>query len=127
KTLLIAMGVSFLIQHLGENLINFDSYTNWLELSRSNLGSGLVYTLVSYAFLHADIFHIGINGFILYMAGRSLTGRLSNKDIYTLFFGTVLIGAFCFLLVKLVNPYGAAIGASAAVLGFLSMVLMLRY
>src|SRR5690606_27197251 len=87
KTLLIAMAVSFLIQQLGENLINFDSYTNWLELSRSNLGSGLVYTLVSYAFLHADIFHIGINGFILYMAGRSLTGRLSNKDIYTLFFG----------------------------------------
>ena len=58
KVLICANIVAFFIQAFGERIFGRAEFLNFFGLSIDSLLSGKVWTLVSYAFMHGDIFHI---------------------------------------------------------------------
>lgn len=92
--------------------------TNWLALPTS-LNSFLIkpWTIISYGFIHNDIFHILSNLLVLYYIGNLFLSFYSKKQFVNFYFLGMITGAIAFLLFyyatgKNGNPLG---GASAAV------------
>lgn len=75
---------------LGANLGVFTAWqfmdrsfmTRHFTLSFSNLESGRWHTLITHAFSHFDLFHMGTNLIALYFFGRALTGVLPSKQVH---------------------------------------------
>jgi len=76
--------------------------------------------LVTYAFLHANFAHIGLNMLALYMFGRDVERALGARPYLLLYFGAVVSAALVQLLVatSLTEPY-PTIGASGGIFGVL--------
>lgn len=56
------------------------------------------WTLFTYMFLHAGIWHLVFNMLFLYFIGRILEDFVSNKKFYTVFFGGGLLGGILYLI-----------------------------
>ncbi len=106
---------------------------NWIHLSVDNLLQFKVWTVLTYGFFHASVFHVLINMLALFFVGRILEESLGKERFLALYTGGVLVGALCFVAVRLMAPYipgspfstAAAnnlsvIGASAAVFAILT-------
>ena len=76
--------------------------------------------LVSYAFLHGSVAHVGLNMFALWMFGRDCERVLGARRYLTLYFAAVLSAALVQLVVAALarSPY-PTIGASGGVFGVL--------
>jgi rhomboid family protein len=76
--------------------------------------------LVSYAFLHANFAHIGLNMLALYMFGRDVERTLGPRPYLLLYFAAVVSAALVQLLVAttLTEPY-PTVGASGGIFGVL--------
>ncbi|MBL4744865.1 MAG: rhomboid family intramembrane serine protease [Flavobacteriaceae bacterium] len=76
------------------------------------------WTVVSYAFIHDDLFHILSNLMVLFYIGRIFLDFYTVKQFYTVFFLGVIFGGLSFLGLNYINqnPGGELIGASAGVL-----------
>jgi len=76
--------------------------------------------LVSYAFLHANFAHIGLNMLALYMFGRDVERTLGPKHYLLLYFAAVVSAASVQLIVATAQtePY-PTIGASGGIFGVL--------
>jgi membrane associated rhomboid family serine protease len=84
-------------------------------------GSGYVWQLATYMFMHGGFFHILINMLILFMFGTQLEREFGSSE-FLLFYFTVGIGAG--LIMALVYPYLGmggipVVGASGAIYGLL--------
>lgn len=80
------------------------------------------WTLFTYMFLHAGIWHLVFNMLFLYFIGRILEDFVSNKKFYTVFFGGGLLGGILYLIAYNTFPVFTAmdhwvpmLGASGAV------------
>lgn len=81
------------------------------------VADGEYYRLVTGAFLHAGIFHIGFNMLLLFLLGRMLEPALGTSRFVTLYFASLLAGAFGALLL---SPDSLTVGASGAVFGLIA-------
>lgn len=85
------------------------------------------WSLVTYSFLHGDIFHILWNMYILYVAGRILLNLFDGKRFLNVYFLGVMLGGLLFLMSynifpTLVGVNTSLIGASAGVMAVLIFV-----
>ena len=85
------------------------------------------YTLVTYAFLHQDLFHILFNMLWLYWMGNLFLDFLKPRQFQVVYWGGAVIGALAFALIYNLSPQLRAngttvIGASAAVMAIFSAI-----
>lgn len=85
------------------------------------------YTLVTYAFLHQNIFHILFNMLWLYWMGNLFLDFLKARQFQVVYWGGAILGALTFALIYNLNPQlnanGAILlGASAAVMAIFSAI-----
>lgn len=89
-----------------------------LALSSEAIRTGFIWTLVTYAFLHGGLLHIGINMLLLYLFGRELVVVLGGKLFCWLYFVSALVGGAVWLAFNL-SPGSSVVGASGAVMGLI--------
>ncbi len=81
------------------------------------------WTVISYMFLHVDLFHLLFNILLLYFTGILFQSILGEKRLLYLYIMSGLCGAFFLFVGKFVFPGimgGYLMGASAAVMGIIT-------
>lgn len=102
--------------------------TRHLALTRDGLSSGFIWQLFSFQMLHAGLFHLFINGFVLWMIGRFVEGVMGPRRYLVAFFGCGLLGGLmqAVLMLALPKMYGThLVGASAGVGGLFAILALL--
>jgi len=111
--LIIANAVVFFIQMMPFSR----SFMGYLLLSpRLVVTRGYVWQLVTYMFLHADLPHLAVNMFIIWMFGRTLEKLWGGPRFLRFYFACGLGGAI-FSFIFAFNT--TVLGASAAAMGIL--------
>ncbi len=132
KFILISLVAVFLVQMVAAVWIRTDFITSYFGLSIDNIRHGLVYTLLTYGYLHETSnsfpLHLLINGLILYFAGRYLQMRIGSVRVLELFHLSVFAGGLLWLAVSVTtgSPF-QLIGASGGVFGFLVLFALLNW
>jgi membrane associated rhomboid family serine protease len=109
KYIIITCVAAFIIQLLS------DSFTQWFRLDPSRvLGSGYIWQLVTYLFLHGGLFHILINMLILFLFGGEME-RTWGTRFFVRYYLICGVGAGIFALFA---GY-PVVGASGAIYGLL--------
>jgi membrane associated rhomboid family serine protease len=114
KLLLIANFSVFIVQWIAANTFGGSMITDHLALS-SRIWRGEVWQLVTYMFLHADIWHVLFNMFALWMFGKELEMTWGSGAFLKYYFICGIGAGLTFLLFS----KGVVIGASGAVFGIL--------
>lgn len=89
------------------------------------VGDGQWYRLVTATFLHQNMFHLLMNGFVLFFCGKLLEGRIGPAWFLALYAAGGLAGS-C-LSLALAAPHTASIGASGAIMGVLAGVFVMTF
>ena len=89
-------------------------------LSGPLVADGEVWRLVTHAFLHRGIIHIGLNMVILWQLGQMLEPAIGRVQFAVIFFVSVLTGALGALIVE-----GGGVGASGGVFGLMAAAVVL--
>ncbi|MGE0869393.1 MAG: rhomboid family intramembrane serine protease [Kofleriaceae bacterium] len=87
-------------------------------LMQSLVRDGEWYRLFTCAFLHADLFHLALNGLVLFLAGRLLENLLGRAWVVAIFVVSALGGSA--LSLALNAPEVVSVGASGAIMGMLA-------
>ncbi|MBK1879048.1 rhomboid family intramembrane serine protease [Pelagicoccus mobilis] len=80
-----------------------------------SLGSGLIWTPLTYSFLHGSFLHILFNMLMLFFFGRVAIQTLGQKRFLQLYFAAVLAGGLLWFAASFISGAGSVVGASAAV------------
>ncbi len=85
------------------------------------------YTIVTYAFLHQDLFHILFNMLWLYWMGNLFLDFLKPRQFQVVYWGGALVGALAFALIFNLSPQlqtqgSFLMGASAAVMAVFAAI-----
>ena len=95
--------------------------TNFL-VSTSHVAHGLVWTLVTAAFSHNEIWHLAINMFVLWSFGTVLERLWGSRTFVTFYLVAAVFASVCHCLVSTFLMHNSdipALGASGAVSGLL--------
>jgi len=125
--LIIAMVVVFAFQCV-DMVYMRGTFSKLLALSRDGLKTGFVWQLFTFQMLHGGLFHLFINGLVLWMIGRFVEGILGPKRYLVAFFACGLLGGLMQSVLMLVLPhmYGThLVGASAGVGGLFAILALL--
>jgi membrane associated rhomboid family serine protease len=79
------------------------------------IADGEVYRIVTGGFLHAGLFHIGLNMFALFVIGRLLEPGIGTARFTFLYAASLLAGSLGALLLS--SPADPTVGASGAIFG----------
>lgn len=113
RRLLLAIAAVYLVQ--------LTVFTNgWLTYAFGFVPAEVLrrpWTLLTYAFLHADFLHIAMNALMLFMFGRPVEQRLGSGRFIRLYAISALGGAVLSLLMMSLTGNVATIGASGAIFG----------
>jgi membrane associated rhomboid family serine protease len=96
-------------------------FMNFL-VSTTHLAHGLVWTLVTAAFSHSEIWHLAINMFVLWSFGTVLERLWGTRNFLVFYLAAAVVASLCHCLVSTVlmgNSDIPALGASGAVSGLL--------
>ncbi|HTY86375.1 MAG TPA: rhomboid family intramembrane serine protease [Candidatus Acidoferrum sp.] len=96
---------------------------NRFALSVDGLRHGFIWQLLTYQFMHANMWHILINSWALYLFGREVEGRLGGKPFLILFLTAGVVGGIFQALAAFVWPQffgGPVVGASAGCFGLVA-------
>jgi len=85
------------------------------------------WSLLTYMFLHQDLFHLLGNMVMLYFGGRIFTEFLGNKRIVALYFGGGIAGALLYMLLYNTIPMFADAGIISNLLGSSAAVLAIFF
>jgi len=96
-----------------------------LGLQGASVGDGEWYRLVTGGFLHAGLFHIGLNMFALFVLGRLLEPAIGTPRFVALYLASLLAGAFGAL--ALTSPGEVTVGASGAIFGVFGATLVIAH
>lgn len=124
RTLLIINIVAFLLQLLAGNQLVYPFMLWPLGGAEAGGMSFLPWQLVTYGFLHADLFHLLFNMLVLYMFGAPLEHTWGQRRFLTYFMVCVVGAGLCQLVVVSWSlaqggmPY-PTLGASGGVFGVL--------
>ena len=91
-----------------------------------------IWTIITYAFIHLDFFHIFWNMFILYFASEYFLNFFDEKKYIKIYFYGILFGGIFFVLSYNLFPvfkdnFTSLIGSSAAVYSVLIFNGVIRY
>jgi membrane associated rhomboid family serine protease len=111
----IAGGVGGLNNPGGKFVLEF-------SLFGPSVAEGEWYRLLTSGFLHASLWHIGFNMFLLYFIGRMLEPALGTVRFVVLYFAALLAGS---LGVMVLDPNALTLGASGAIFGILGATFVL--
>lgn len=114
--LIIAINVIVFFLQLICGAARFPYFEDYLALSADGLRRGFLWQPITYMFLHAGIWHILINLFILLFFGREVEYFIGPKYFTRLYFMAGIFGAALWFAFNF-HSYTPVIGASAAVLG----------
>ena len=124
-------GMSMLWQLIGVNIAAFllakvaPELAGILCMTAEGIRHGLVFQVVTAAFLHFDFFHILLNMYGLYLFGSLVAPYLSRRQVLALYLIGGVTGNLLFLLFNW-NSSFALLGASGAVFGFTIAAAMLE-
>ena len=93
-------------------------------LDGPDVANGDWWRLVTSGFLHANVLHIGLNMFILWLVGSPLEEMLGRGRYLLLYFVSLLAGSAGALLQA---PLVHTVGASGAIFGLFGALLVLEY
>jgi len=121
--LIIANVLCFILQYTVEG---FDSN---LALYPDLLKQGQVYQLLTFQFLHGDLFHIIINCLMIWMIGKPIEEALGKRRLLSLYLLSGVAGGLlqCGLAWTDINPTGGVVGASAGVFGLIAAFAVLQW
>jgi membrane associated rhomboid family serine protease len=86
------------------------------------VAGGQPYRIVTSAFLHAGIFHIGFNMFALYILGNLIEPAIGTVRFVGIFAVAVLSGSF---LVLVIDPNQLTVGASGGIFGLMGAAFLI--
>jgi membrane associated rhomboid family serine protease len=124
---IIFIGLNVLPMLLGLGIQTDNFIQNYLAFP-SSFSRFIIHpwTIITYAFLHADSMHILFNMLIFYVSGNILQGMIGKKHILPLFILGAIAGAILYMLAYNIFPFFRAdidfatlIGASAGVMATL--------
>jgi membrane associated rhomboid family serine protease len=118
--LIVANVAIFLLQGVAPQIIV--PFALWpLAASSANVGASFEpWQLVTYAFLHGSLLHVGFNMFALYMFGGAIERVFGTRRYLVFYFVSVLSAAITQLAVAmLTGAVYPTIGASGGVFGLL--------
>jgi membrane associated rhomboid family serine protease len=104
----IATGSGGLSGTAGSVIANFG-------LQGKAVADGEWYRLLTGGFLHAGLFHIGLNMFALFILGRLLEPAIGTPRFIALYFASLFAGSFG--AIALTSPNEVTVGASGAIFG----------
>ncbi|MFH1499032.1 MAG: rhomboid family intramembrane serine protease [Verrucomicrobiota bacterium] len=118
--LLAALVVAFVLQQITE--IWFQSRFAWdhFALSATTVKTGQVWTLLSYGLMHGGVFHLLINGLLIFFLGRALESEFGGRRLLHLTLWGTLGGALLWLAINHQRSAQLA-GASAAAMALLTV------
>lgn len=119
--ILIALNVAAFFAEIATGAGGFGTITSSLipefGLFGPSVAEGEWYRLLTSAFLHANLYHIGGNMLLLFFLGRILEPGIGTARFVAIYFVALFAGSFGALLV---SPNNLSIGASGAVFGVLA-------
>ena len=101
------------------------SFFNRFKFSIAAAKGGQSYRIVSSAFLHVDMAHLGFNMFALYLFGDQALAGLGFLNFLILYFSCLIAGNLFALYFHRDNPYYSAVGASGAIMGILYATILM--
>lgn len=126
--IIIATAIVSFLSFSNQELFRKLQYNPWLSFHRKEW-----YRLISHSFVHADMFHLIINMFVLWSFGRiveawfaSLFGAKGLWFYVLLYFGGVLFASLPAMRKQRDNPAYNAVGASGAVSAVLFAAILLQ-
>lgn len=125
--LVVVNVVVFLAQLVIERFARLD-FTGYLALSLEGLRHGFVWQVLTYQFMHANLLHLLVNCFVIYVFGREVEEALGRKSYLILYFASGVLGGLTQIAAGLLlGGYFAAavVGASAAGFGVTAAYAML--
>jgi membrane associated rhomboid family serine protease len=96
---------------------------HYFALSKEGLGSGFVWQLLTFQFMHAGLWHLVFNCWAIYVFGRAIEEMLGWKKFLALYLSSGIVGGICQVLVALLWPDlfgGPVVGASAGGFGLIA-------
>ncbi len=93
-----------------------------LVLIPQRVAEGAVWQLLTSAFAHLDVLHVGLNMFAVYLLGPQLEELLGRARFLALYLVSALAGSA--LVMWAAPPFGATLGASGAVFGLFAAYLV---
>jgi membrane associated rhomboid family serine protease len=118
KMLLIVNVAIFLVQYFGVDTFLVHYFGLWPALSVNT-----IWQLVTYLFLHGNIWHIVFNMLALWMFGKDLEDVWGTQRFLNFYFFTGIGAGICVVLAYYILPGGnpniPTIGASGAIYGIL--------
>jgi membrane associated rhomboid family serine protease len=100
-----------------------NSLGNRLVLFGPSVAAGQDYRLMSSAFIHFGIIHIGLNMYVLYLLGGAFERYAGHLRFALVYFTAALCGSFGALLL---SPHAATGGASGAIFGVMGALFVLE-
>ena len=93
-----------------------------LGSSAPSVAEGEPYRIVTSAFLHAGILHLGLNMFALYVLGTLLEPAIGTARFAGIYVASILGGAFGALLL---DPTELTVGASGGIFGLMAAAFLI--
>jgi len=121
--LIIANVLCFILQY------TVNGFYSHLALYPELLKQGHVYQLLTFQFLHGDLFHIIINCLMIWMIGKPIEEALGKRRLLTLYLFSGVAGGLLQsgLAWTQINPTGGVVGASAGVFGLIAAFAVLQW
>ncbi len=107
--------------NLGFGSAGVGAWEQRLALDGPDVANGEVWRLVTGAFQHGGIIHIGFNMYLLYVLGQMLEPALGRVRFGLVYFAALLTGSFGALLLV---PDQYTVGASGAVFGLMGFAVL---
>lgn len=107
--------VVFVLQQIFDRENGPGFVSQFFAFQTDSLGKGLLWTPITYSFLHGDFIHILFNMLMLFFFGRVALQTLGQKRFLQLYFSAVLLGGFFWFGASFMSGAPAVVGASAAV------------
>jgi membrane associated rhomboid family serine protease len=126
KSLIAANVIIYLItasQGAGINSPGGSLFAKW-ALFGPLVGHGDWWRLITAAFLHASVLHIGLNMYVLWIIGGPVEEYLGRGRFLALYFVSGLAGSAGALVV---TPLAVTVGASGAIFGILGALLIIEW
>ena len=119
---LIAINVIIFIIN---NIILHNTYTDLFSMNAGFIREGEFWRLITAAFFHMDIIHLGCNMYALYILGEQIETTMGKKKLIFVYFMSAIIGN---LLSGAINGQSvSSIGASGAIFGLMGAMLYFGY
>jgi membrane associated rhomboid family serine protease len=126
KSLIAANVIVYLItasQGAGINSPGGSLFAKW-ALFGPLVAQGDWWRLITAAFLHASVLHIGLNMYVLWIIGAPVEHYLGRSRFLALYFVSGLAGSAGALVV---TPLAVTVGASGAIFGILGALLIIEW